>query len=1180
MKFGKTLADRANEAWKPHYIDYNHLKNILTKLKQNVNGENLSFAEELDKQIVQASSFCRTKIEQSQRKLIGLLKLKEQTLSDSNYSSSLESISSVISSFILFGNELYELKRFSELNKIALVKILKKHDKINAELQSEGKSIKLEVLDRTKEEPFISMNEIEELRSKVSILIQNCEDYKNQSLIFQLASSPRLEGLPQLLSRHFDRKELDSFVNVLSQEKLFNNEKEERMISLLIAKIASKGSNDFLKAILERIAAFPSIVTLFRDEQERNLAHISSLECLEELIRWSKGLSEENRFDFNALDSEGRTALHSQSEKNVESENQVNSFLSLLKETQKSLEVEDFNGLTPLHYASQSSALETVKLLLKSGAKHDAKTKNQKTPLHLACYHEEENTAIFLLQNGADPKALDYKGQNPLHVAARMGRVSIAKALTLSDESLSTVQDKEGNTPIHYASFHGEPKVIEAIVEILKDKNVRKKALDLQNLNGMTPLHIAASERQTQCGELLAKLGADLEITDDTEWTAETYAAYVGDLRLADLIQTKSRALDNMEVGRNLTESPQLNLEKENSSPLSPKSPNLRRYQQNLMSCVTFKISALTKGSEYVAVVGERKILGSYNPLHALPLSLENPQDLQEDEMERTWIGSVFLPAGVSTRYRYIICQGSELLRWETLPDQRYVKPSLKNVSINDGTFGRQRSRGKEGEKEEEFVESGWLIQQYQLRLRLWSEVGGAVLYDPQVKSFKLSLSTQEPLSKVSNVSFPLPHHYSEEIVFTGSDLTRISCVTIDASSVSGPLIGRATVHPMQFLENKGNITCTLMSPTLQPIGYVKMEYLVIKPFEHINIVSALDHPYWKATTLIGHRGGGAEEASLKNNRRHVHIRENTLLSFRTAASLGAEYVEFDVQLTKDEVPVIYHDEIISAPDPDSNVKVPITNLTLKQFKALHVPRSALSSRSHEETAVVKEVAKKVEAKSISKSKSSENLKALMKKEEIKKVPNETSRDHEPHIHDPLPTLEECFRQLPISTGFNIEIKYPQPEQAETHGLKPFERNMFIDRILKTVFDHAGQRKIMFSSFDPDICLLLKFKQPRYPVFFLTRAGTKCFSDKRVNSLREAVRFAKASRLMGIVSNSTPIVRAPQVIQEVKRAGLVLCTYGDLNNDMDVVSMQERLGTDAVIVDHVAHVSKNLRGSR
>ena len=43
----------------------------------------------------------------------------------------------------------------------------------------------------------------------------------------------------------------------------------------------------------------------------------------------------------------------------------------------------------------------------------------------------------------------------------------------------------------------------------------------------------------------------------------------------------------------------------------------------------------------------------------------------------------------------------------------------------------------------------------------------------------------------------------------------------------------------------------------------------------------------------------------------------------------------------------------------------------------------------------------------------------------------------------------------------------------------------------QVVFEEAGERKIIFSSFDPDCATLARLKQPRWPIFFLTCAGEK-----------------------------------------------------------------------------------------
>jgi glycerophosphoryl diester phosphodiesterase len=48
---------------------------------------------------------------------------------------------------------------------------------------------------------------------------------------------------------------------------------------------------------------------------------------------------------------------------------------------------------------------------------------------------------------------------------------------------------------------------------------------------------------------------------------------------------------------------------------------------------------------------------------------------------------------------------------------------------------------------------------------------------------------------------------------------------------------------------------------------------------------------------IIGHRGACG------------YAPENTIVSFRTAADMGVEWVEMDVVLTRDQIPVIFHDE-------------------------------------------------------------------------------------------------------------------------------------------------------------------------------------------------------------------------------------------------------------------------------
>ena len=72
--------------------------------------------------------------------------------------------------------------------------------------------------------------------------------------------------------------------------------------------------------------------------------------------------------------------------------------------------------------------------------------------------------------------------------------------------------------------------------------------------------------------------------------------------------------------------------------------------------------------------------------------------------------------------------------------------------------------------------------------------------------------------------------------------------------------------------------------------------------------------------------------------------------------------------------------------------------------------------------------------------------------------------------------------------------------------------------VLKTVYDNLNGRDIIFSSFHPDICMMLALKQPNIPILFLTESGSSFMADIRASSLQQAIRFATTWNMLGIVS--------------------------------------------------------------
>jgi len=59
------------------------------------------------------------------------------------------------------------------------------------------------------------------------------------------------------------------------------------------------------------------------------------------------------------------------------------------------------------------------------------------------------------------------------------------------------------------------------------------------------------------------------------------------------------------------------------------------------------------------------------------------------------------------------------------------------------------------------------------------------------------------------------------------------------------------------------------------------------------------ERPYWPYPRIIAHRGGG------------LLAPENTLAALRHARNLGFDAVEFDVKLSADDVPVLFHDDTL-----------------------------------------------------------------------------------------------------------------------------------------------------------------------------------------------------------------------------------------------------------------------------
>lgn len=340
-------------------------------------------------------------------------------------------------------------------------------------------------------------------------------------------------------------------------------------------------------------------------------------------------------------------------------------------------------------------------------------------------------------------------------------------------------------------------------------------------------------------------------------------------------------------------------------------------------------------------------------------------------------------------------------------------------------------------------------------------------------------------------------------------------------------------------------------------IGSVTLNVLLVTPFRPLSAPPRASPGFWTkdgSTQIVGHRGFGANSTARTN----LQIGENTVQSFLTASRLGASCVEFDVQLTKDCFPVIFHDFLVMETGGD----VPLHTMTFDQFMHLsrcQAPRGDLLSSA--------------EVRYLERNKANENPRPKRRSHSVNTYDDYRSQDlvermrfteegmannikgnlRGHSIQEPSSTLEQLLTQLPESIAFNLEIKYPMLWEAQDRGMELYamELNFFVDTILTTIFRLCGTRNITLSSFSPEICILLTCKQQIFPILFINKAGSVPAGDVRAGSLKGAIEFAKAWDLAGIVMLSDPFVMCPRLLMYAKDSGLVVGSYGNLNDEPD-----------------------------
>jgi len=267
---------------------------------------------------------------------------------------------------------------------------------------------------------------------------------------------------------------------------------------------------------------------------------------------------------------------------------------------------------------------------------------------------------------------------------------------------------------------------------------------------------------------------------------------------------------------------------------------------------------------------------------------------------------------------------------------------------------------------------------------------------------------------------------------------------------------------------------------------------------------------------------------------------ENTMLAFKKAIEYKADGIETDVQLSKEGIPVIIHDETLDRTTNGHGFVKDYTLDELKRFRTKSVPRvQALKNDALEEMEYLKtntlETIKKMEGKHVGNLKIGEYT--------IKEVEYFKNKGGEE-----IPTLRELLELVAKSDlkVLNLELKNSiiEYDGLEKNVLDMLDEFNLRDRVIISSFNHISLMKIR------------KIEGNRKIILGALTEST----------LVNVPQYLKAIRVE-CYHPYFPSILNKEYMKEIKDGGIKVNTY-TVNNSEDMKSIIE-LGVDSIITNEV-----------
>ncbi|KAK0490676.1 cyclin-dependent protein kinase inhibitor [Armillaria novae-zelandiae] len=387
----------------------------------------------------------------------------------------------------------------------------------------------------------------------------------------------------------------------------------------------------------------------------------------------------------------------------------------------------------------------------------------------------------------------------------------------------------------------------------------------------------------------------------------------------------------------------------------------------------------------------------------------------------------------------------------------------------------------------------------------------------------KLVITTKSPDVNSAPYSVSLPQRDDKGVFIF--QIPNLNCLCLEFSiypNFGTKTIGRAVALPSLFtdIENNQSFTLPIMDNRLHVVGEVTFEVNVITSFNGVTLEVGGDvETYWKSTISSSiqqpiatspYRSGlvGSTQTSPS-----THSISGAGSQSSTISSLRGKYLYVTVQVTRDSIPVVFSHWRL----PESNFNLSVCDVTLAQFEAL-----------------AERLGRNVDS-----------------------VTASSVTDWPAFVFWSMMSLSQLLKILPPNIGISLELAYPSPKIRERYCLSRLDLNSFVDSVLRTIYytstpdGRLPRRRIVFTSFSPDVCAALNWKQPNYPVFFASHCGKKdiFLSSPSPFTLEDEddgrfFEFARINNLLGVIVDADLLLQVPSLVQGIKNVGLLAGIHG------------------------------------